>query len=83
MWDSFKCHVSDAAKTVLSNFNIDTAIIPGGCTSKIQTPNVVWNKPFKQKVTELYDEWMADEANHTFTDAGNMRGPSDDKSYNG
>ena len=41
VWDSFKCHVSDAAKTVLSNFNIDTAIIPGGCTSKIQAPDVV------------------------------------------
>ena len=45
-------------KLSFSNFNIDTAIIPGGCTSKIQVPGVVWNKPFKQKVTELYDDWL-------------------------
>ena len=33
----------------------------------------MWNKPFKAKVTEQYDEWMAGEA-HSFTAAGNMGG---------
>ena len=36
---------------------------------------MAWNKPFKAKVTEKYDAWMADGA-HSFTAAGNMRGPS-------
>ena len=40
----------------------------------IQAPGVAWNKPFKAKVTEKYDVWMADGA-HSFTAAGNMRGP--------
>ena len=35
---------------------------------------MAWNKPFKAKVTEKYDAWMADGA-HSFTAAGNMRGP--------
>ena len=36
---------------------------------------MAWNEPFKAKVTEKYDAWMADGA-HSFTAAGNMRGPS-------
>ena len=35
---------------------------------------MAWNKPFKAKVTEKYDAWMAEGA-HSFTAAGNMRGP--------
>ena len=50
-------------------------IVPGGCAEYIQAPDVAWNKPFKAKVTEKYDAWMADGA-HSFTAAGNMRGPS-------
>ncbi|XP_044175381.1 uncharacterized protein LOC122958534 [Acropora millepora] len=38
------------------------------------SPDVSWNKPFKAKVTEKYDEWMAN-GQHTFTAAGNMRTP--------
>ena len=35
---------------------------------------MAWNKPFKAKVIEKYDAWMADGA-HSFTAAGTMRGP--------
>ena len=63
-WDSFKCHVMGTVKDELAESKIDTVIIPGGCTKYIQAPDVVWNKPFKAKVTEQYDEWM-----------GNMRAP--------
>ena len=34
------------------------AIIPGGCTSKLQPCDVSWNKPFKDFYRELSDEWI-------------------------
>ena len=36
VWDSFNCHKSKATKKVLKQFNIASAIMPGGCTSQIQ-----------------------------------------------
>lgn len=50
-----------------------STLVPDGCTKYIQAPDVAWNKPFKAKVTEKYNVWMADGA-HSFTAAGNMRG---------
>ena len=73
-WDSFKCHITDSIKQELAQAKIDPVIVPGGCTKYIQAPDVARNKPFKAKVTEKYDAWMADWA-HSFTAAGNMRGP--------
>ena len=63
----------DTVSEELVPSKIDTVIIPGGCTKYIPAPDVVWNKPFKAKVTEQYDEWMAGQV-HSFTAAGNMRG---------
>ena len=47
VWDSFRCHVSDSTKSVYNVLNIDSAIIPGGCTDLIQAPDVSWNRPFE------------------------------------
>ena len=47
IWDSFRAHLSDATKKILKRKRMDQAIIPGGCTSILQAPDVVWNKPFK------------------------------------
>ena len=38
----------------------------------IQAPDVVWNKPFKQKIAELYDAWLSNGI-HEFTESGNMK----------
>ena len=54
-----RCHVLDSVKQELNRAKIDPVIVPGGCTKYIQAPDVSWNKPFKAKVTEKYDEWMA------------------------
>ena len=74
-WDSFKCHITDSVKQELAQAKIDPVIVPCGCTKYIQPLDVAWNKPFKAKVTEKYNAWMAVRA-HSFTAAGNMRGPS-------
>ena len=52
-------------------------VIPGGCTKYIQAPDVCWNRPFKAKITELYDQWLREgEGVHQFTEGGNMKPPS-------
>ena len=57
-WDSFWCHVLDSVKQELNRGKIDPEIVPRGCKKYIQAPDVSWNKPFKTKVTEKYDEWI-------------------------
>lgn len=73
-WDSFRCHVLDSVEQELNRGKIDSVIVPGRCSKYIQAPDVSRNKPFKTKVTEKYDEWMAN-GQHTLIAAGNMRTP--------
>ena len=42
---------------MLANFKIETIIMPGGCTKYVQAPDVVWNRPFKDRIQEQYDWW--------------------------
>ena len=76
IWDSFKCHYEKSVKQLLHGQNIFSAVIPGGCTSQVQTLDVCINRPLKARMEELYDDFMADETQHTFTKKGNMRAPS-------
>jgi 5-formaminoimidazole-4-carboxamide-1-beta-D-ribofuranosyl 5'-monophosphate synthetase len=45
--DSFRAHLTDAVKKELRKKNVVQAVIPGGCTSKLQPLDVSINKPFK------------------------------------
>ena len=71
-WDSYEAHMTENVKRRLKDANTESVIVPGGCTKYIQAPDVVWNKPFKQRVAELYDEWLANGV-HEFTVGGNMK----------
>ena len=71
-WDSYEAHMTEDVKLRLKGINTESVIVPGGCTKHIQAPDVVWNKPFKQKVAELYDEWLSNGV-HEFTESGNMK----------
>ena len=73
-WDSYRAHLTDSVKELMSKGKIDQVIIPGGATGHIQAPEVSWNKPMKDKLRELYDQWM-EEGPHATTKGGNMRGP--------
>ena len=72
-WDSYRAHLTDSVKELMSKGKIDQVIIPGGATGHIQAPDVSWNKPMKDKLRELYDQWM-EEGPHATTKGGNMRG---------
>ena len=53
-WDSFDCHAAESVGEVLKDLNVDTVIVPVGCTTYIQAPGVSWNKPFKAHITDEY-----------------------------
>ena len=77
VWDSSRAHiVPDLVKETLCNLNIKTAVIPGGCTGKLQTLDVNINHPFKVYLEEAFDTCMEDSTQHTFTKAGNIRAPT-------
>jgi hypothetical protein len=77
VWDAYRCHVSQSIKDELKhNYNITTGLIPGGCTKHLQAPDVCWNKPFKDRLHELYDVWMAGDDNKEYTAGGNLKAPS-------
>lgn len=46
--DTFSVHCSDEIISLLSKHHSRVALIPGGCTSKLQPLDVSLNKPFKQ-----------------------------------
>ena len=71
-WDFYECHMNDSVRKDLKKMNVDSVIIPGGCTKYIQAPDACWNKPFKARMTELYDQWLT-EGVHQFTEGGNMK----------
>ena len=54
--------------------NVDSVIVQDGCTKYIEASDVCFNKPFKARVTELYDQWLS-ECVHQFTDGENMKPP--------
>ena len=52
VWDSFKCHISEATKMTMKELKIHSAVILDGCTGFVQAPDVFWNKPFKDAYTK-------------------------------
>ena len=73
--DSFRSHIVESVKNRLLEKNTNIAIIPGGCTSKLQPLDVAINKSFKSKVKDQYNNWMVSNI-HTFTPAGKIKRPS-------
>jgi len=74
-WDAYRCHIQDSTKQLLSKLKTDAAVIPGGCTSLLQAPDVSWNKPFKTYYREIYEDWLNDGEKAT-TKGGNMKPPT-------
>jgi hypothetical protein len=78
VWDSFRAHKTPQVKNLVSckeGGNSDVAMIPGGCTGILQPADLSWNKPFKSRICELWDNWF-NSGEHTFTKGGAMRKPT-------
>ena len=46
--------MTDSVRKDFEKMNVD--IVPGGCTKYIQASDVCWNKPFKARMAELYNQ---------------------------
>ena len=71
-WDSFEAHSTDDVKKLLKLSKTETVVVPSGSTKYIQAPELVWNRPFKGRIQELHDEWLAI-GKHEYTATGNMK----------
>ena len=73
--DSFHGHIVESVKNQLKEKNTNMAVIPGGCTSKLQLLDVAINKSFKSKVKDQYNDWMISNI-HAFTPTSKIKRPS-------
>ena len=70
-WDIFEARMTKPVKKSLKEMRIDASLIPVRCTKYIQAPDVFWNKPFKGRIVNFYDEWLAfGEHYHDFRSIG-------------
>ena len=74
IWDAYRCHISESTKGVLHKKNVHTMVIPGGCTSLIQAPDVSWNAPLKAAMRDEYDNWWLN-ADKEYTRFNNIKAP--------
>jgi hypothetical protein len=51
------------------------AIIPGGLTKKLQPLDVAVNKPFKDNLRAIWENWMMT-GNHEYNKTGQIKRPS-------
>ena len=58
VWDTFSGHMTEEVAEELQKKNISVAVIPGGCTSKIQPLDVSLNKPFKSSCRSQWVEYL-------------------------
>ncbi len=58
VWDTFTGHMTDDVSEELRRRNITVAMVPGGCTSKVQPLDVCLNKPFKSSCRNQWVEYM-------------------------
>jgi hypothetical protein len=72
---SFKGHLTQQVKEEMRKANTDLVVIPSGMTSQLQVLDVVVNKPFKDHLRQLYNDWLL-EGNHALTQGGKLKKPS-------
>jgi hypothetical protein len=56
--DAFRGHLTQQVKEEMRKGNTDVLVIPGGMTSQLQVLDVVVNKPFKDHLRQLYNDWL-------------------------
>ena len=59
--DSYRCHMMSSVVHRIQAMGVEVVHIPGGCTSLCQPVDVGFNKPFKDRVRQLWTEWMVTE----------------------
>ena len=64
VFDSFKAHLLDDVLQTLKRENASIVVVPGGCTSKAQPVDVSLNRPIKDTMKGLWEEFMTSSMAH-------------------
>jgi hypothetical protein len=56
--NAYRCHMMASVVNRISNLGIEVIHIPGGCMGLCQPLDIGVNKPFKQRICHLWEEWM-------------------------
>jgi hypothetical protein len=55
---SYCCHMMATVVTQIHDMGVEVEHIPGGCTFLCQPVDIDVNKPFKNRIRRLWEEWM-------------------------
>lgn len=56
--DSYRCHMMTSVVHAIEELGVEVVHIPGGCTSLTQPVDVGFNKPFKNRMRDLWEAWL-------------------------
>ena len=56
--DSYRCHLMGTVVGKIQELGIEVWHIPSGCTGNLQPIDIDINKPFKNHVSKMWEEWM-------------------------
>ena len=62
VWDMFSAHLKETVKSAFQKERTDMAVIPGGLTSQLQPLDVCLNKPFKDRIRQMWSDWICSDA---------------------
>jgi hypothetical protein len=58
--DSYRCHMMASVVQRVQDLGVEVQHIPGGCTGVFQPVDVGIGKPFKNRVTHFWEDWMVE-----------------------
>ena len=61
IYDVFKGHTREAAKTLLEHNNIVSVVVPANCTDLLQPFDIPFNKPLKDHLRLQFANWYSDQ----------------------
>jgi hypothetical protein len=56
--DALKGHLTQEVKGEIRRANIDLTVVPVGMMSQLHVLDMVINKPFKDHLWQLYNDWF-------------------------
>ena len=59
--DSYKCHLQASVHNAIEECGVHLEYIPGGCTSLCQPVDIGINKPLKNRIRSMWEQYMLEE----------------------
>ena len=63
--DSYKCHMMATVVQAINDLGVQVEHIPGGCTGLCQPIDIGIGKPLKNRVRDLWENWMIEQGGET------------------